>query len=205
MTIKDVARKAGVAVSTVSYALNGSPKVSEKTRKRIQKVAKDIRYEPNYLARELKTKKTNTIGLFLSVFSSPFYSELVRGIQEVAQKHDYSFIVCSSFGGEESTAVKYLREKRIDAAIIFDRYISNDLLINTASNGVPIVVLDRKLESENIYSILINNEQGARKAVSYLIETGHKNLVFVSGNEDAYDNKERLNVFCDTVACNEIE
>ena len=205
MTIKDVAKRAGVAVSTVSYALNGSPKVSEKTRRRIHKIAEDLGYEPNYTARELKTKKTKTIGLFLNDFSGPFYSELIRGIQEVVQKNGYSFIACSSFGDEESTAVKFIREKRIDAAIIFAPNISDKLLINAASKGVPIVVLDRKLESENIYSILINNEQGAIKAVNYLIGIGQQNLVFVSGREEAYDNRERLNGFKKAVNANGIE
>ena len=205
MTIKDVAEKAGVAVSTVSYALNNSPKISEKTRKKILKIAGELGYEPNAFARDLKKQCTDTIGLFLNDLSGPFFSELIRGIQDTVQRTNYSLILCSSFGDEQSTAVKYLKEKRVDAAIIFAPNIKDELLVNIALREVPIVVLDRKLDAENIRSILINNEQGAVKAVNYLINLGHKNLAFLSGKEDAYDNKERLKGFNDAVKASGIE
>jgi LacI family transcriptional regulator len=191
-TIKDVAKLAGVSISTVSYALNNSGSVSEETKKKILKAAKELQYKPNATARNLKKKKTDTIGLFLSDLGGPFYSEIMRGIQEVAYNNDYDLIVCSDYCQKNSTAYKFLKEKRVDGAIIMAPSIQNKLIEEAGNPSFPVIVLDRELQGENIYNVLIDNVNGAYLAVKHLIEQGCKNIGFLSGSGGSYDNSKRF-------------
>ncbi|MFS0752714.1 LacI family DNA-binding transcriptional regulator [Oceanobacillus sp. 1P07AA] len=194
-TIKDVAKKAGVALSTASYALNNSNKISEATRKKVEEAARALNYKKNGPASDLKRTKTNTIALILSDLSGPFYSELIQGVQDVAMSNGYDLIACNSIGGNDSTAVKFLREKRVDGAIILAHNISDTIALESAKNGFPIVVLDRELEGEFIFHVEVDNIQGAFSATEYLIQQGAEKLAFVSGPVNSFDNKRRLEGF----------
>jgi LacI family transcriptional regulator len=192
-TIKDIAKKAGVAISTVSYALNNDHRVNVNTKKRIMEVAKELNYRPNGVARDLKMKKVKTIGIFMNDFGGPFYSELIRGVQEIVYSNGYDLIACSTYGeGEESTVHRFLKEKRIDGAILLAPTIPNELVLDVASDDFPIVVLDRELKSDHIYSVLIDNKQGAFKAVNHLINLGYRKIGYLSGPNNSYDNLKRL-------------
>lgn len=192
-TIKDVAKKAGVAVSTASYALNGKGKVSASTLERVRKAALELNYQKNGFASDLKSTRTNTIALILSDLSGPYYSELIKGVQEVTTSNGYGLIACSSIGGEESTANKFLREKRVDGAVVLAHNIDDDLLNLSANQDFPIVVLDRNLANDNIIHVEVNNEDGAMKATEHLIERGHNTIAFVAGPNDSHDSNLRFN------------
>ncbi|RAP77597.1 LacI family DNA-binding transcriptional regulator [Paenibacillus montanisoli] len=190
-TIKDVAKMAGVAVSTVSYALNNSPKISEETRRKVVKAAEALSYRPSGAARNLKKRKSETIGLFLNDLGGPFYSQVIEGVQEVVASHDYNLIVCSTYGGENSSANRFLREKFVDGAIIMGSAIPDSLILQVAAESFPIVVLDRELKADYVHSVLIMNEQGAYDAVKHLIKLGRRKIEFLSGPLAAYDNSKR--------------
>ena len=113
--IKDIAKKAGVSISTVSYALNGSSKVTEETRTRIQAIAEELNYVPNMAARTLKRRQTNIIGVYLADYGGSFYGELLEGIKKGLALFDYEMIVCS---GKKSHL--FIPEKMVDGAIILD-------------------------------------------------------------------------------------
>ncbi|ELK47774.1 LacI family DNA-binding transcriptional regulator [Halobacillus sp. ACCC02827] len=194
-TIKDVAKLAGVAVSTVSYALNDSNKISLETKRRVKEAASALNYQKNGIASDLKKHRTNTIALILSDLSGPYYSELIKGVQDVAVSNGYDLIACSSVGGKESTAVKFLREKRVDGAIILAHNIDDDIAVEAAREGFPLVVLDRKLNNDNIYHVEVDNEHGGFIATEYLIKYGFKKIGYVSGPSNSYDNKRRLEGF----------
>src|SRR5690554_3329625 len=153
MTIKDVAKRAGVSISTASYALNNKPNVHPKTRERVLKAANELNYYPNAHARNLKSRKSSNIGVFIYGFSGPIFSDLLEGINLELQKKQYNIIVSS---GKSSSVL--LRERGVDAAIIFDNDITDKEIIRFASRQ-PIVVLDRFLEGENIYHSMIENEK----------------------------------------------
>lgn len=191
-TIKDVAREAGVATSTASYALNGVPKVSEETRQKVLEAAKKLNYVPNLSARSLKLQRTETIGVFLNDFSGPLYSELLRGINKVAALGGYDLIASSIYGKREGTVLKFLEEKRVDGAILLCSSVSDDLIKKAASEDFPIIVLDREIKHENIYSVLLNNEAGMYNAVEHLIKLGHRKIAYITGPIDSYDAKNRL-------------
>lgn len=191
-TIKDVAKLAGVAVSTASYALNGSKKVSEATVKKVRDAAKQLNYQKNGFASDLKRTKTNTIALILRDLSGPYYSDLIKGVQEVTMTNGYDLIACSSIGGPQSTAIKFLREKRVDGAIILAHNISDDVILQSAREGFPIVALDRTLESDHIYHVEVDNVQGGYIATEYLIKNGHKDIAYISGPYNSHDNNMRF-------------
>ncbi|MBO8156963.1 MAG: LacI family DNA-binding transcriptional regulator [Bacillaceae bacterium] len=187
-TIKDVAKLAGVAVSTASYALNGKQKISEETRRKVFEAAKKLNYQKNGFASDLKSKSTKTIALILSDLSGPYYSQLIQGVQDVSYENGYNLVACSSFGGYNSTAVKFLMEKRVDGTIVFAHNIENDLLVQAAHESFPIIALDRSIESDHIVSIEVDNEQGGYLATKHLVELGHKHIAYVSGPVTTHDN-----------------
>ncbi|WP_314588974.1 LacI family DNA-binding transcriptional regulator [Paenibacillus terrigena] len=187
VSIKDIAKKAGVSVSTVSYALNGNPKVTEETRARILAIAKELNYVPNAAARSLKKKESRIIGVFLTEFSGAFYGGLLQGIKEVLNDKEYDLVVCS---GKESH--RMLPERIIDGAIILDEQFNSEELLQYADRGHKIVVLDRELSHPNVNQVLLDNKAGAMLATEYLVEQGHRRIYIVNGPKGSYDARQRL-------------
>ncbi|ANS75389.1 LacI family transcriptional regulator [Paenibacillus yonginensis] len=194
-TIKDVAKLAGVALSTASYALSGDSKVSSKTREKVLEAARQLNYRKNGFAMDLKRSRTNTIALILTDLSGPYYSELIRSVQDVALSNGYDLIACSSMGGKDSTAVKFLREKRVDGAIVLAHNITDDILLSSASAAFPIVVMDRKTTGEGLISVVVDGEQGGYDATRHLIELGHRQIAYISGPSNSFDNALRYQGF----------
>ena len=205
VNIKDVAKAAGVAVSTASYALNGSSKVSEKTKEKIIQAAKELNYTPNNAARNLKTRKTNLIGLFVNTMNGPFYDMLIKGIQDVTELKEYEIIIFCDSGRKSGTSYNFLREGRVDGAIIISQNITDDQIISLSKGNLPIVVLDRKLTSNNLCSVTVDNTKGSVEAVKHLIDLGKKTIGFISGPENNYDNKERYKGYVETLKNNSME
>jgi LacI family transcriptional regulator len=185
--IKDIAKKAGVSISTVSYALNGSPKVTEETRARIQAIARELNYVPNMAARTLKRRQTNIIGVYLADYAGSFYGELLDGIKKSLETFDYEMIVCS---GKKSHL--FIPERMIDGAIVLDWTFSSEEIEQYAQRGHQIVVLDRTLKHENIHQVLLDNKGGATLAVDKLISGGSQHVFLLAGPEKSYDSQERL-------------
>ena len=185
--IKDIAKKAGCSISTVSYALNGSTKVTEQTRSRILQIANELEYVPNAAARMLRSRETKIIGCFLSDYSGSFYGRLLKGIRETLNAQGYELIVCS---GEKSR--RLLLEKMMDGAIILDEAFTHDDLLQYAHLGHKMVLLDRELKHENIATVLLDNEKGAELAVLELVEKGIEKLYLVKGPKGSYDAQQRL-------------
>lgn len=190
-TIKDVAKHAKVSVTAVSYALNETGTISEDTRKRILEVAKELNYHPNAFARNLKKRKTGTVGVFITSFGGSFYEEILEGIHDAVIKTDYELIVCP----ESWTKRKVLTHRQVDGAIVFDWKIENETIVNLASEKFPIVVLDRYLKSEYLLPMLLDNQQGAKEAFYHLFDQGARRIAFVSGASDSFDNMERQKAF----------
>ncbi|PLR87821.1 MULTISPECIES: LacI family DNA-binding transcriptional regulator [Bacillus] len=194
VSIKDIAKQAGVSISTVSYALNGSPKVTEETSARILAIAKELNYIPNAAARSLKKRETKIIGVFLTDYSGAFYGQLLQGLQEALTSRGYELIVCS---GKESH--RFLPERMIDGAIILDVTFSSDELIKYADLGHKLVVLDRELDHPNINQILLDNKAGATLAIDHFIDKGHRKIYAVTGPNISYDSQQRLQAVRQTV------
>ncbi|WP_239256564.1 LacI family DNA-binding transcriptional regulator [Listeria ilorinensis] len=185
--IKDIAKQAGVSISTVSYALNGSPKVTEKTRERILKIASELNYVPNMAARTLKTRETKIIGAYLANYGGAFYGPLLDGLRETLRALDYELIACS---GEK--AQRFLPERMIDGAIVLDATFTSEAMKNYADRGHKLVVLDREIEHANIRQVLLDNRAGATLAVDYLKKGFHGDFYVLTGPPNSFDGKVRL-------------
>jgi LacI family transcriptional regulator len=189
-TIKDVAKKAGVSISTVSYALNDLPNVHPETKKRILEAAKELNYYPNGVARNLKTKRTGNIGVFVYGFAGPIFSDVLEGIRQKLQEYNYNIVVSSG-----KSSINLLKERQVDGAIIFDGQLNDDILLIYANYGLPLYLLDRQLIGPNIYSSLIDNEGLVYQFIKEMIKKGYKDFAYLSGPTDAFNNNHRYDGF----------
>ena len=186
-TIKDVAKLAGVSLSTTSYALNGSSKISEPTKQKVLAAAKELNFSPNAAARSLKTKKTKIIGVVLSEFIGVHFSDLLAGINHQMTKNGYDVIVISGI----ETGERFIRQRLVDGMILIDSKISDDIIIKYSSSEFPFILLDRKLEREGAYSIMINNQEAFTEIINMHLNNGRRRIAYFSGEVTSIDNKYR--------------
>ncbi|MGE5627250.1 MAG: LacI family DNA-binding transcriptional regulator [Solirubrobacterales bacterium] len=203
VTILDIAEKAGVSKATVSMVLNKRDKsISGDTRNRILKIAKDMNYIPNSLARSLNTKKTETIGIIVPDITNPFFSEMARAIEDVASILGYNVIFCNSDNEikKENKYVKLLISKLVDGVIFIPGGKSIDNLQILINNNVPFVLVDRYVEGyEKFYGVYCLNKLGITKAVDYLVTNGRKRIAFVRGPHSVETSTQRLEGYEETM------
>jgi LacI family transcriptional regulator len=198
-TIKDIARVAGVSVTTVSRALNGYSDVNENTRQKIIEIAKQLNYSPNTLARSLVMNKSKTIGLLVSGLKREsskdnFTFEVLAGVNQYVGETDYDMILFStnSTKQREKTYTQLCRERRVDGAILQGIRIDDPYLQEVVESDIPCVLIDIPIESETVGYVTTDNVLGAKKAVQHLIDIGHKNIAMVNGYEFAFVSQKRL-------------
>jgi LacI family transcriptional regulator len=198
-TIKDIARVAGVSVTTVSRALNGYSDVNENTRQKIIEIAKQLNYSPNTLARSLVMNKSKTIGLLVSGLKREsskdhFMFEVLAGVNQYVGETDYDMILFStnSTKQREKTYTQLCRERRVDGAILQGIRIDDPYLQEVVESDIPCVLIDIPIESETVGYVTTDNVLGAKKAVQHLIDIGHKNIAMVNGYEFAFVSQKRL-------------
>lgn len=178
ITIKDIARLSGVSVATVSLVLNNRKGVSKETRFRVQAIAEKLNYTPSALARGLVTQKTKTIGLIVSDITDPFYAELVKGVEDSAFNMGYSLILCNSDNqaNKERLYINLLIEQHVAGLILVPVVNDTRNLEVAIKTNTPIVLADRKLQSNRFSSVTCDNFGGASKAVEHLVQLGHKRI-----------------------------
>jgi LacI family transcriptional regulator len=201
-TIKDIAKVAGVSITTVSRALNGYPDVSEKTRQKIIEIAKQLNYSPNTLARSLVMNKSKTIGLLVSgmnhsAIKDNFTFEVLTGINDYIAKTDYDLILFStnSTKQREKTYSQLCRERRVDGVILQGIKTDDPYLTEVVESDIPCVLIDIPIQSDKVGYVTTDNVLGAKKAVQHLIELGHENIAMMNGADYAFVSKQRLEGF----------
>ena len=192
VTIKDVAREANVSVATVSRVLNGSGPVSAETQRRIREVAGRLRYVPHGGARSLITSRTETLGVLLPDLYGEFFSEVIRGMDETAQRHGFHLIISRSHATKHGleTAMRAMRG-RVDGVVAMSPDLDGDSLLNLPST-LPVVLLCSVSRGDELDSLTIDNCRGARAMVKHLISLGHKRIAIIKGAPRNYDAAERL-------------
>ncbi|KLE17190.1 LacI family DNA-binding transcriptional regulator [Clostridium sp. C8] len=188
--IKDVAKLANVSISTVSYALNNTGNVSDETKKKILDAAKKLDYRPSGIARSLKTKKTEIIGIFLNNFNGPIYGEIIRGVRDIAKSNGYEVVVAECMASK-NTVTRLFGQKIVDGAIVLSADISDKIIKEYASKSFPIVTLDRELKGDFISSVLIDNKNAAYNAIKFIAEQGYKDILLINGPKGTYDSEKR--------------
>jgi LacI family transcriptional regulator len=193
-TIKDVAVKAEVSVSTVSRVLNGKPDINIETKEKILKAIEELNYVPSSIARDMVMNKTHTIGLILPDITNPYFSSIARGIQHRADEFGYSIILCDTEGSidKESNAVRLLKSKRVAGIIAALSIDSKRELSTLLKENFPIVQIDRNIPGLKVPTVTVNNFLSAKVAVNYLIECGHSKIAHIAGDLSTKTARDRL-------------
>jgi LacI family transcriptional regulator len=182
-TLQDVANLAGVSASTVSRVLNNHPYVTEETSARVVAAMKKLNYSPSRVAQQLRTHTSQIIGLILSDISNPFFTSVIRGIQDVAYRNGFSLIVCNSDEDpeRERAYVEILLAERVAGVIIAPALDASPAYGPLFEAGVPVVCVDRPLDGYDADTALVDNVKGASEATSHLIGLGHTRIGLISG------------------------
>ncbi|EST13581.1 catabolite control protein A [Sporolactobacillus laevolacticus] len=195
-TIYDVAREAGVSMATVSRVVNGNPNVKPTTRKKVSEAIKRLGYRPNAVARGLASKKTTTVGVIIPDISSVYFSELARGIEDIATMYKYNIILCNSDQNKdkEIRLIQTLLGKQVDGIVFMGGKIDQEHIEEFKQSSVPVVLASTVDEQHEIPSVNIDYEQAVFEVISKLIESGNRRIGFINGPVDVPINgKYKLN------------
>jgi DNA-binding LacI/PurR family transcriptional regulator len=188
ISIKDIAKTAGVSHSTVSRALSDSPLVSAETKARIQHLAREMGYSPDAQARSLVMGRTQTLGVVVTAITDPFIAEIVQAIERTAHDHGYSVILASSSAEPEReiATVEMLHSKRVDGVVVTSSRVGALYQDHLDRLGVPVVLINSHSEQRGPYTFSINvdNQHGGCLATRHLIEQGHRRIAYVTGPTD---------------------
>ena len=198
--IKEIAKRAGVSVSTVSNVLNNKKNVGEETRQKVQKICEELSYQPNPAGKGLKSGKPNTILFNFSDFDRSFYLKIINGISDYVNDNDFDLIICT-----DKSCEKYMNNSLTSGSIILDKKMRDEVLNRIASVNYPIVVLDRIMKNPWIKSVVVNNYDPMYEMIQSVIDRGYRHFGFVGGPEETADNKERYKAFRDALATKHIE
>ena len=196
VTSRDVAREAGVSVATVSRVLNNSGPVKEATRQRVREAAQQLRFTPNSTARSLSTRTTGTIGVLLPDLHGEFFSELIRGIDQVAQRRGYHLLVSSAHNQPHQleSAVHAMRG-RVDGLILMASGLAAATLEQTLPDHLPVGLMNAETDRTRYDVVNIDNCGGARAMTEHLLRLGHRDIRMIGGADPNRDALERIRGF----------
>ncbi|OIQ80846.1 HTH-type transcriptional repressor CytR [mine drainage metagenome] len=199
VTLTDVARVAGVHPGTVSRALNEQTEnqVSQSTARRVRKVAKELGYTPNTVARGLRTNRTMTIGIIVPDLTNPIFPPMVRGIDSFLAPRGYSSLVVNTDGSDatERTLFESLLERQVDGFIVATGHNNHELMIEAHARGIHAVMVNRDATGVPFPSVTGDDSQGVFDAVAHLHELGHKRMVHLAGPVGFSTSRVRADAF----------
>ncbi len=198
VSLKDIAQKVGVSTATVSYVLsNKKCRVGESTKQKIREIAKELNYQPNQIAKSLKSGKTFTFGLIVADISNPFFANIARVIEDEAAKHDYTVI----FGSSDESAqkswklIQFLQNRQVDGFIIVPTENSEEQIEYLQKQNIPFVLLDRYFPQFTTNNVVINNYEAAFMMVSKLVQKPKSNVGMIAYKNSLIHMKERIQGF----------
>ncbi len=204
ITIRDLALKLDVSISTVSRALRGAPEINPETKTAVLSLAKELNYQPNVVAQSLRNKKTNTIGVVVPEIEMSFFSSVMSGIQEMARSHGYRVLFTQSNEcyQEESHNLDTLLQSRVDGILMsISRETSNtEHIQKILRTKTPIVFFDRTPHGVPASKVIVDDRDGAYKAVSYLISTGAKRIAHIGGPRNLEIARNRRKGYIDALS-----
>ncbi len=203
VSIKDIAKAAGVSPSTVSRALSDHPRISLETKERIRGLAEEMEYTPSLLARSLVTQDTATIGVVITSASDPFLARLVTSIEEVAQEQGYSVLMSSSYldPDRELEVVGAFHGRRTRGIIVIGSQIDTGYVQMRDRFPLPVVLTNCRTYP---YSVSTDNLSGARWAVEHLVQLGHRRIAYIANRRSHRSNSYRLQSYQQVLAANGI-
>ena len=195
ITIMDVAEKSGVSIATVSRVLNRTGRYSDETSRKVEAVAREIGYTPNYLAKSLKRKKTEQIALAVADIGNPVYVAMAKAVQQVVKNHGYRLVLLSTeaLASEEFGIIKSLSKQYVDGLIISPLLYSEEHRALIKRSKLPIVVIAGTGSDPDIDSGVVDSSQGVRLAMEHLLAQGYSRIAFLNGPRDTVPGVSRLN------------
>jgi len=192
--MRDVAERAGVSVTTVSHVINETRRVSDELRQRVLAVIDELGYQPNVLARSLRSGKTNTIGMVIPDGVNPFFAEVARGVEDTSFEQGYSVILCNSDGDldKELLYTDVLTEKQVDGILFVAAGVSTEHIRALQGRRMPVVVVDREIPDVAVDSVLTDNARGGWLATRHLLDLGHCRIGYIAGPSDLTPSAERI-------------
>lgn len=206
--IKRVAQIAGVSISTVSRVINKPESVSDELKNRVKRAIQELGYQPNQVARSLRTGSTRLIGFIIPDITNPAFLLMVKGAEDFLKRKGYTFIVCGTDHNirEEIKLLKALLSQNVEALIVTCSGGQNsDFSRLVSSTNIKLVFMDRRYEDLNVPYVGVDNTAGVEKITDYLVETGHRSLVYLSGERNTSSAKERLRGFINSIKKHGIE
>jgi LacI family transcriptional regulator len=200
ITIKDIAKKTGLSASTVSRVLNGKSeqyRIAKKSQQLIETVAQELKYVANHFAANLKSGKSNTLGLILPSLSNPFFATIASKINSEVRKYGYTAIIADSDENVEieKKELQQFVSRNIEGLIIVPCGKEMEHINQVFNKGLPLILLDRYFEDSEIPYVSTDNFDGAFNATKLLIEHGHKSIICIQGLTDSIPNKLRVKGF----------
>jgi LacI family transcriptional regulator len=198
ITIKDIARMANVSHTTISRALNNKSRIKNETKEKILTIARELNYQPNFIARSLVMKKTKTLGLVITNIANPFYTELAQGIEATVRGLGYNIIFCSTHSdlSAEKHYIDMLRSKGVDGIIFTSAHMGDPNIVGLAEDGFPIILVNRRtyhpVVRDKVDYVGVDNMLGGFLAVEHLIRLGHQRIGVIGGSSESSVGFERL-------------
>jgi LacI family transcriptional regulator len=193
-TIRDVAKRAGVAPITVSRVLNRSGYFTPEIQARVEAAAAELHYVPNLLARSLRSNRTHTLALVLSDVTNPFWTTVARGVEDAASQQGFTVFLCNTDEREDKQAeyLKVLLRKRVDGVLLVPARSSPEPVQMIQKQGVQVVVMDRLVPGAQVDVVRGASRQGAYELTQYLLQLGHRRIAILTGPEDVSTARERV-------------
>jgi len=202
VTIRDVAKLAGVSPITVSRVVNNSDYVSQATRARVEEAIDELRYVPNMLGPSLRFKQTMTLALVLTDITNPFWTTVARGVEDVAQANGYSVILCNTDESQskQDQYLNMLLRRRIDGIVLVPAHSAPEPIDMIQKQGIPVVVLDRKIPDLQVDIVRADSENGAYQLTDHLLSLGHRHIAILAGPETVSTAHDRVEGYRRAVA-----
>ena len=194
VSIYDIAKKAGVAPSTVSRALEDHPRIGTTTRKRIQELAREMDYVPSTVAKSLAANKTWTIGMVLATISDPFMGRVIEGVEQAAIETGFNVFISTSQNDRqrEIAAIKMLQKRRVDGIIVIASHLFDQYPRFSGRRKVSIVIINEQNPGETMHFVTVDDVQGAQLAVEHLLALGHCRIGYVGVTNRPKSNQYRF-------------
>jgi LacI family transcriptional regulator/LacI family repressor for deo operon, udp, cdd, tsx, nupC, and nupG len=203
VSIKDVAKVAGVSYSTVSRALNDNPVIRPEVRQRVQDLARSMGYSPNALAQSLHSRLTNSIGLVITTISDPFFTDVVQGVEEAAREAGLSVLLATSGNNPERelNIIHTLVRRRVDGVILAASRVGAEHTIRLDDIHIPVVMINNQAPrgARNLCSIAVDDAQGARLAMQHLLSLGHRRIAYLGVSSRPGSNERRLQGYLESM------
>lgn len=210
VSLKDIAQKAGVSIALVSYVMNGKEKesrVGEEIAKKIKLIAKELNYQPNQLAKSLRSGKTHTLGLLIADISNPFFANIAREVEDEAKRNGYTVIIgsCDEKAEKEWALLNVLINRQVDGFIIVTSENSENQVLYLKGKNIPFILLDRHFPDIQTDFVATNNYKASYDAATHLVKGGYQKIGMIAYKLEMFHMVERIRGYKDALKDHHID